>query len=46
MRKLKQKIRLRNFSPKTIRAYLYYNKGLPRFANYKSLKAQNQFINH
>lgn len=35
---LGQEMRLRNFSPKTIQAYLYYNKELLRFANYKSPK--------
>lgn len=30
---LAQEMRIRNFSPKTIRAYLYYNKELLRFAN-------------
>lgn len=34
--KLEQEMRLRNFSPKTVKAYLYYNKELLRFANYKS----------
>lgn len=34
--KLEQEMRLRNFSPKTIKSYLYYNKELLRFANYKS----------
>lgn len=34
--KLEQEMRLRNFSPKTIKVYLYYNKELLRFASYKS----------
>ena len=39
---LEQEMRLRNFSPKTIRAYLYYNKELLRFASYKSPKEINK----
>lgn len=35
---LEQEMRLRNFSKKTIKAYLYYNKELLRFASYKSPK--------
>ncbi|MBA3047399.1 tyrosine-type recombinase/integrase [Patescibacteria group bacterium] len=38
MLKLEQEMRLRNFSPKTIHSYLYYNKELLRFASYKSPK--------
>lgn len=34
--KLEQEMTLRNFSPKTVKSYLYYNKELIRFANYKS----------
>ncbi|MCU0679193.1 MAG: site-specific integrase [Planctomycetes bacterium] len=34
--RLEQEMRIRNFSRKTIQAYLYYNKELLRFANYKS----------
>ncbi|MCK5211718.1 tyrosine-type recombinase/integrase [Candidatus Parcubacteria bacterium] len=34
--KLEQEMRLRNFSPKTIKSYLYYNKELLRFASHKS----------
>jgi len=34
--RLEQEMRLRNFSKKTIQAYLYYNKELLKFANYKS----------
>ena len=30
---LEQELRLRNFSPKTIKSYLYYNKELLRFAS-------------
>lgn len=33
MVKLEQEMRLRNFSKKTIKAYLYYNKELLRFAS-------------
>lgn len=36
MVKLEQEMRLRNFSLKTVKAYLYYNNELLRFANYKS----------
>ncbi len=42
MFKLEQEMRLRNFSPKTIRAYLYYNKELLRFTNHKSLLEINR----
>jgi len=38
MVKLAQELRIRNFSKKTIKAYLYYNKELLRFASYKSPK--------
>jgi len=38
MYRLEQEMRLRNFSRKTISAYLYYNKNLLRFTNYKSPK--------
>ena len=31
---LEQNLKISNFSPKTIKAYLYYNKELFRFANY------------
>ena len=31
--KLEQEMRLRNFSAKTVKSYLYYNKGLLRFTN-------------
>ncbi|PJA07585.1 integrase [Candidatus Falkowbacteria bacterium CG_4_10_14_0_2_um_filter_48_10] len=34
--RLEQEMRLRNFSARTISSYLYYNKELLRFANYKS----------
>jgi len=40
--KLEQELRIRNFSQKTINAYLYYNKELLRFANYKSPKEINK----
>lgn len=33
MFKFEQEMRLRNFSKKTIKAYVYYNKELLRFAN-------------
>ena len=36
MFRLEQEMRLRNFSKKTIHSYLYYNKELLRFANFKS----------
>jgi len=36
MFRLKQEMRIRNFSPKTIKAYLYYNNELLRFANPKN----------
>jgi len=42
MFRLEQEMRLRNFSQKTIRAYLHYNKELLRFANYKSPKGINK----
>ena len=35
---LKQNLKILNFSPKAIKAYLYYNKELLCFANYKPLK--------
>ena len=41
MYRLEQEMRLRNFSKESIRAYLYYNKNLLRFANYKSPKEIN-----
>ena len=39
---LAQEMRIRNFSRKTIKAYLYYNKELLRFASYKSPKEINK----
>ena len=36
--KLEQEMRIRNFSPKTIHIYLYYNKELLRFASTKYKK--------
>ncbi|MFH1522467.1 MAG: site-specific tyrosine recombinase/integron integrase [Patescibacteria group bacterium] len=39
---LEQEMRLRNFSRKTIKAYLYYNKELLKFASYKSPKEINR----
>ncbi|MFH1822876.1 MAG: site-specific tyrosine recombinase/integron integrase [Patescibacteria group bacterium] len=39
---LEQEMRLRNFSRKTIKSYLYYNKELLRFASYKSIKEINK----
>ncbi|MEA3463992.1 MAG: site-specific tyrosine recombinase/integron integrase [Patescibacteria group bacterium] len=42
MFKLGQEMRIRNFSPKTIHTYLYYNKELLRFASYKSPKEINK----
>jgi len=45
MFKLEQEMRLRNFSKKTIKAYVYYNKDLLRFANNKPcLEITNQDI--
>jgi len=38
MAKLSQEMRIRNFSQKTIKVYLYYNRELLRFASYKSPK--------
>ena len=35
---LEQEMRIRNFSPKIIHTYLYYNKELPRFASTKYKK--------
>ena len=44
MYNLVQEMRLRNFSPKTIKAYLYYNKELLRFASKFSDEIDKQTI--
>jgi site-specific recombinase XerD len=38
---LEQNLKISNFSRKTVKSYLYYNKELLRFANYKSPKEIN-----
>lgn len=38
MRNLEQNMKISRFSSKTIKSYLYYNKDMLRFANYKSPK--------
>ncbi len=44
MYNLEQEMRIRNFSPKTIKAYLYYNKELLRFASKFSDEINKQDI--
>jgi site-specific recombinase XerD len=41
---LEQEMRIRNFSPKTIQAYLYYNKELLYFANKNTKEIEKQDI--
>ena len=44
MFRLAQEMRIRNFSPKTIQAYLHYNKELLRFASKDAREINNQDI--
>lgn len=44
MFRLAQEMRIRNFSPKTIQAYIYYNKELLRFANRDVREIERQDI--
>ena len=44
MFRLAQEMRIRNFSPKTIQAYLHYNKELLRFASRDAREIDGQDI--
>lgn len=41
---LERELKIRNFSPKTIKAYLYYNKQFIKFANKSSKEIKNEDI--